>query len=143
MNDTKTLTLKELCERATPGPYISGSRKDPQVRGGVDAWVRPARPNGGDICSMSWLHDTRRPEEELLANAQLIARIASPAVALRVYEALEATITLLESLPKLGYAHKDSGKPICYSPDGAMTSAKCALRLLDGLDDGQPQEDGG
>lgn len=102
-----TLTLRELVAKATPGPWIAGHSM-------VFRDVTQART--APVAMMHYNGELRIPEER--ANAQLIARIASPEVAEKVYEALERA-------SQIARANGDSfNGPFIHE----------ALRLLDGTD---------
>lgn len=62
---------------------------------------------------------TRTKKAKLVANAP------------ELLSALQNLAKLCGSLGKLGYVHKDSGKPISWSPDGALARARSVLKKFE------------
>lgn len=121
-----TPSLRELCAKATPGPW--------RVRRGTAMAVES---RSHVVASTGGFSDNRRdPEDlnrELSSNAQLIARL-SPDVALAVYEALETNGTTLANLL---HDAKAGGRFGPYAVEGltrAVATSRHALSLLDGTD---------
>jgi hypothetical protein len=102
----------------TPGPW--------HIDGDVAKSRKLAIYNGTRRTSRTLVAYTM-PHAEAEGNAHLI--VAAP----EMLEALKKLSKLCSELADLGYVHKDSGKPIEWSPDGVIGQAKAAILKADGL----------
>lgn len=111
--------LLTLCAAATKGPYKANQstvRVDSPNRHEQDKVCAVAGPTAAAPEAWEGIHRKRH------ATAQLIARIASPEVAAKVYAALQANKVLLERIQV----------ERTFSQDAALNATTQALNLLDG-----------
>lgn len=105
----------------TPGPWKIGPRIHAEMFASIF---------GADGQLIVNLGDGGNGIERQTANARLIA--AAP----ELLEALKGITKMCNELAVLGYVHKDSGKPIEWSPDGVIGQAQAAITKAEGVANG-------
>ena len=108
----------------TPGPWIADGYDLRQKNGRMIAYFGPHHTPADEYPLSCRLQDE--------ANCQWVANarneLAAARERVRVLEtALVNLAAFVQKLPELGYIHRDSKEPICFSPDGPLAKGFNAL----------------